>query len=401
MLISVPLFDDSATMEDSRAMKDDSESQDVSFEAELRLPWWKRPTTWLSGGLALLLIIFASGYYFLTALNASSTAGAITAVDYVQSIAFSPDGRLLVAGVDHDDTDGAFAGSSVLLWDVASGKKLRTLSGQENINAVAFSPDGQVVAICSEDENILLWNVASGTTLSTRFANSKAVFSIAFSPNGRLLASGDDDGMVRLWDVASGRLLATFPASSSVSGGTTVTFSPDGRFLAAGSTTVDVWDVASGQLVSPFPDTSNLATVNALSFSPHGDVLALSAETLVNGSTQQIALWNVTDNGTAKPRTLASQDGLIYSLSISPDGRMLAAAADPGIIERWNLTTGKKLPDIQGADELVVAFDPIGHLLASGGGDYNSNPDVDSAPPPRAYVELWDAATGKQVRILT
>ncbi len=382
-------------------MKDEPEVQDASFEANLRLPWWKRPVTWLLSGLAVFLLLISSGYYFLNSLNASTNAGVITAVDYVQSIAFSPDGRLLVAAVDHDNTDGAFAGSSVMLWNVATGKKLRALTGQENINSVTFSPDGDWVAICSEDENILLWNVVNGNTLSNRFASSNAVFSLAFSPDGQLLASGDDDGMVRLWDTNSGKLLQTFPASSSASGGTTVAFSPDGRLLVAGSTTVRVWNVASGHRVSPFPHASALAAVNALSFSPRGDLLALSSETLVSDSTQQITLWNLSGKDTTKPRILATQSALIYSLSISPDGRILAAAADPGVIERWDLTTGKKLPDIQGADELVVAFDPTGNLLASGGGDYSSNPDVDSASAPQAYVELWDAITGKQVRILT
>lgn len=382
-------------------MKDEPEVQDASFEANLRLPWWKRPVTWLLSGLAVFLILISSGYYFLNSLNASTNAGVITAVDYVQSIAFSPDGRLLVAAADHDDTDGAFAGSTVMLWDVTSGKKLRTLSGQENINAVTFSPDGQLVAICSEDKNVLLWNVVSGRTQSTSFANSSAVYSVAFSPDGLRLATGDDDGVVRLWDANSGKLLETFPAASMASGGTTVAFSPDGRLLVAGSTTVRVWNVATGQMVFPFPHASKLAAVNALSFSPRGDMLALSSETLVSDSVQQITLWNLTGTGTAKPRTLASQSALIYSLSISPDGHLLAAAADPGVIERWDLTTGKKLPDIQGADELVVAFDPTGNLLASGGGDYSSNPNVDSAPAPQAYVELWDATTGKQVRILT
>jgi WD40 repeat protein len=380
-------------------MKDNPEAQDAPFEINLRLPWWKRPVTWLLSGIAVFLIIVSSGYYFLNSLNASSTAGAITAVDYVQSIAFSPDGRMLVAAVDHDDIDGAFAGSTVMLWDVASGKKLHTLSGQENINAVTFSPNGQLVAISSEDEDILLWNVVSGRTLPTNFADSSAVYSVAFSPDGDLLASGDDDGVIKVWNVSDGKRLETFPAAPTASGGTTVAFSPDGRLLAAGSTTIRLWNVSTGVPLSPFPSSHKFAAVNALAFSPRGNVLAFCSETLVSGSTQQITLWNLT--GKSKPRTLVSQDALIYSLSISPDGRFLAAAADPGIIERWDLTTGKKLPDIQGADELVVAFDPAGHLLASGGGDYSSNPNQDTAAAPHAYVELWDASSGKQVRILT
>jgi WD40 repeat protein len=249
------------------------------------------------------------------------------------------------------------------------------------------------VAVSSENENILLWNVASGRALPTRFDNSRFVYSVAFSPDGRTLASGADDGVVRLWNVSSGQLLKTLPGTANSSGSTTVAFSPDGHLLAAGSTTIMLWNVATGKSVYPFPHSDRILDVTSLAFSPDGDLLAFSAETTASGNAQTITLWNVT--GSSKPRTLSSQDNLIYSVTFSPDGRTLAAASNPGIIQQWDVASGKKLPDIQGTSEQVLAFGPGGHILASGGGDQISNPDQD------AYVELWDASSGKQLRVLS
>jgi WD40 repeat protein len=365
--------------------------------------WWRSPRVWIIG-LILLVIVVPSGYFLLSLKNSTSSGSSASPVnssaplDYIQSMAFSPDGRLLVAAVDHYDSDGVFTASSMMLWDVTSGKKLHTLSERGNVTSVAFSHDGRLVAIGFEDEDMLLWNVASGRPLSTIFVGSSAVNSLAFSPGGSLLATGTDDGKVRLWAVSSGQLLKTLPVSANSIGNTVVAFSPDGRFLAAGSDDIMVWDVATGQLLSPFPHTNQVVEVTSLAFSPGSDVLALSYETTANSSANAITLWDTT--GQTKPRMLVSQDSLIYSISFSPDGRTLAAATDPGVIQQWDVASGKQRPDIQGTNEQLVAFDPQGHILASGGGNYSSNPNHDPYSNQGAYIELWNASTGNLLRLL-
>jgi predicted NACHT family NTPase len=118
----------------------------------------------------------------------------------VNNVAFSPNGTMLASGSD-DHT--------IRLWDVANGRQLGPpLTGHTDfVTSVVFSPDGTMLASGSDDKTIRLWDVASGRPLRTLTGHTGTVRSVAFSPNGTMLASGSDDKTIGLWDVASGRLL--------------------------------------------------------------------------------------------------------------------------------------------------------------------------------------------------
>jgi WD40 repeat protein len=152
---------------------------------------------------------------------------------YVYSVAFSPDGRLLVSE----------AGDGTMVWDVASGTPAKLSPAQVTAVRSDTTMDGRLKANIS-GKQIAIVDVPSARLLHTLSGHNRYVYSVAFSPDGRLLASGSDDNKVKIWEVASGRLLHTLSGHGDRV--RSVAFSPDGRLLASGSDdyTVKIWGPA-------------------------------------------------------------------------------------------------------------------------------------------------------------
>ncbi|MCA2850257.1 MAG: hypothetical protein IM455_06195 [Microcystis sp. M076S1] len=288
----------------------------------------------------------------------------------VLSVNFSPDGKTLVSGSDD---------KTIKLWNVETGKEIRTLYGHDNsVTSVNFSPDGKTLVSGSDDNTIKLWNVETGQEIRTLYGHDSYVSSVNFSPDGKTLVSGSYDKTIKLWDVETGQEIRTLYGHDSYVW--SVNFSPDGKTLVSGSNdkTIKLWNVETGQEIRTLKGHDS--SVYSVNFSPDG-------KTLVSGSYDKtIKLWDV-ETG-QEIRTLYGHDSYVWSVNFSPDGKTLVSGSDDKTIKLWNVETGQEIRTLKGHDSSVwsVNFSPDGKTLVSGSWDKT--------------IKLWNVETGQEIRTL-
>jgi WD40 repeat protein len=153
-----------------------------------------------------------------------------------RALAYSPDGRLLA---------GPYEGNRVGLWEADTCRLVGTLAGHEGtVLSVAFSADGRLLASGGADSLIKVWDVASRDCRLTLQGHADEVFAAVFHPTEPRIASGGRDRLVRLWDAGTGEELVRLPGHSDYV--YSLAFSPDGKTLVSGSgdTTLRLWDTA-------------------------------------------------------------------------------------------------------------------------------------------------------------
>lgn len=305
----------------------------------------------------------------------------------ISSVAFSPDGKILAAGGDRMWGTGI-----ITLWNLAKGERFgKFMIEGKMVQCLAFSPDGGVLASGWRDGQVRLWEVASGKQLHALSGHEWEITCVRFSPDGKILASSSmaKDRTIRLWEAATGKPLATLKSDDErFFGASGLTFSPDGKFLAsAGAPSspsigkrshdnkVRLWDVATGRELRAFEGGEEYP--DSVAFSSDGKTLAVPA-----GKT--VRFWDVTAG--KELRRLETEAGPVGRVALSPDGRLLAAAAGRSI-RLWDVATGKEqfTPAREHLEEVRdIALTPDGKLLASA--DF------------KGTVLLWEATTGKPLQ---
>jgi len=276
----------------------------------------------------------------------------------VTAIAFSPDSKILAIGADD---------YTVQLWDARTGQVERRLNEPDRglrapgvypdgqrVYSLAFSPDGKTLASAGDiiKNNLLaggqvtLWEIPTGKLLRTIIVNREITTytkSVVFTPDGKRLVTGMtryassesagkymSRGEINEWDAQTGALERKWePLDAGIH---SVTFSPDGQFLVAGCSdaTIKFWDMKTRELRRTLRGT--MYRVFSLSFSPDGKTLASCVGPGLPGIAGQVEpllkvhLLDV-QTGQSNPMP-ASHNEFVTAVAFSPDGQRLASGGE-------------------------------------------------------------------------
>jgi hypothetical protein len=280
----------------------------------------------------------------------------------VRRVALSPDGqRLLTAGME----------GSARYWDIATGKEIYRLpSNGGKVNDVAISPDGTKLLSCGDDRLIHVWDAATGNEVKQLRGHTGEIGGVAISPDGRMVASSGDDCQLRLWNLDTGKLVA----SPGKGRGGSRPFTPDGKLIVTWGSdhVVRLWDVKTLKEVRRLQGHKEWVCAAAFS----GDGSRLLTGTWPNDGRGPVArpaelkLWEVKTGKPLLTIDLPPGDNA-HGLAISPDGRRALSCGHAGLVELWDLETGKQIIAFKGHVGPVydVAFLPGGRTALSVGAD--------------------------------
>jgi WD40 repeat protein/serine/threonine protein kinase len=358
-------------------------------------------------------------------------------------VAYNSDGTLLCAGVSLGQNAPQLA--PILIWDRDSGeRKLRLPAHQGATLAVAFSPDGTLLATAGADRLVKVWDVKRGELVVICPGHRAAVQGVAFSPDGARLFSAGADHTVHIWDSASGQKLLSLDAGASLS---SLACGPLGQRIIAGGadSAVHLWQASPSRDRFTFQGHSTgvialaldrkghaLATLGAarldpvthrivepsslklwdantgrerlslpasviddspnLVFLPDGDHLAGVTWDAERKATR-LQLWDAVTSETKL--NIPAVRSAFRQVAVDPAGKILAvtrepdAQGKPALVELYSIEGGKLLRKLEGARAALsgVCFSPDGTRIAAGGADF--------------VVYVWESASGKLVQSLT
>ncbi len=251
----------------------------------------------------------------------------------ISAITISKDDKYLASG----STD-----SSVIVWEIKTGKKIQLLKHTSKLRSIFFTADNQHLISLTENYFVSYWDFRNAKFVKQLAPEAKNIAFLSISPDGKkILTLTDTDASAHVWDLETGKMLNHFSTDNRLM---SVSWSPGGKkIIGAAKDQSFVWDAVTGK--PEYQLAGHIGWVYNAIFSPSEKIIATSGRDL------SIKIWNATTKKLLY--SVEAHQGMINSLSFSPDGKQLISTSDDHSVKFWDLASGQLSKQLIGASNEV------------------------------------------------
>ncbi|WP_242056299.1 WD40 repeat domain-containing protein [Nostoc sp. FACHB-152] len=259
------------------------------------------------------------------------------------------------------------------LWDLSKGELIDTLSEYpwivsglvDDVNSIAFSPDGHTLVSVGADSKVKIWHVGALELLDILHKHNGAVRCVAFTPDGRMVATGGDDRKVLFWDLMERQVAIALSLDDTAAH--CLALSRDGKTLVTGSyRKIKVWHTEQFSECKTLQEIEPLHSLTGHSHIVRSLTISDDGQWLISGSWDHtIKIWHLETGKLV--RTFKGHTDRVYAIALSPDEQIIASGSADKTIKLWHLNTGELLGTFTGHSNIVtaLAFTTSGDMLVS------------------------------------